>query len=96
MDKAALFIYDPSTITSNAYTIDRQQATTPAAAGYQATGATANFYIDIGGDTQISQAANCEIANFNFLYKHDYNDVTAVTLELMKQPPSNISPYLRN
>jgi len=82
-----LFVYDPSTVSANAYAQDlKTQTITPT--GFQKTAATSSFYIDIGGDSQISTACNCQITNFNFLYK-DYSNTAAVILELMKQPACN-------
>jgi len=84
-DDGVLFVYDPSTPNAGVYTQDiKQQTITPT--GFQKTAATSSFYVDIGGDSQISTACNCQITNFNLLYKDDYSNTPATILELMKQP----------
>jgi hypothetical protein len=88
-DRGILFVYDPSTIVGNNYNSDLQSVIlTPL--GYQKAAATSKFYIDIGGDSQTTIACNCDITNFNFLYKQDYFENATDILELIKQPPSKI------
>ncbi len=88
-ERAAFFVYDPSTKDGPGtnYVQDLQQRT-DAIPGNPRNGATSNFYIDIGGDSQISVPCNCEITNFNFLYQRDFSNNLGTILELMKQPPS--------
>ena len=86
-----MFVYDASTVNvagTNYENNMQQQTVTPG--GYQKTGATTNFYIDIGGDSQISTPCDCEITNFNFLYKRDWSNDVNTALELIKQPPSKL------
>jgi len=89
-DRGAIFVYDTSNVNGAGtnYVNNLQQVLTPNPAGYSKTGATANFYIDIGGDSQISTPCNCEITNFNFLYKRYFSNDVNVALELIKSPPS--------